>query len=84
MPLGMALEALKAAYRGQCAWLLAWAQELETGNTRIVRWVHGKDVDITAETAVDYRRRAGDLEAVIVAYERLDAKGAAARSEAPH
>ena len=75
MPLGMALEALKAAYRGQCAWLLAWAQDLETGNVKIVRRVNGSDVDVTAETARDYRHRAGNLEAVIVGYERLDAKG---------
>jgi hypothetical protein len=75
MPLGMALDALKAAYRGQCSWLLAWAQDLETGGTTIVRRVHGADVDVTAETALDYRHRAGNLEAIIVAYERLDAKG---------
>ena len=82
MPLALALEALKAAYRCQLSWLLAWAMELESGDVRVVRRVHGKDVDVTAETAMDYRHRAGNLDAVIVAYERLDAKGTP-RPEAP-
>jgi hypothetical protein len=75
MPMALALEALKAAYRGQVMWLLALAQDLETGNTKILRRVHGADVDMTAETAIDSRHRAGNLEAIILAYERLDAKG---------
>lgn len=71
MPLAHALEALKAAYRGQVTWLLAWASELEAGGIRIAS---GNDIDITAQTAKDYRHRAKALEDIIAAYEKLDAQ----------
>ena len=73
--MAFALEALKAAYRGQCTWLIAWSKELEAGETRIVRRVNGSEVDITDQTAIDYRHRAANLESIIVAYERLNANG---------
>ena len=74
MPLMAALHGLKAAYRGQCSWLLAWANELEMGEIRIVQRVNSGDVDITTQTAANYRQRAANLEAIIAAYERLEAK----------
>ncbi len=75
MPLAAALEGLKAAYRGQCSWLLAWARELEAGEIRVIRRSNGSNVDVTDQTAIDYRHRAANLESIIAAYERLDAKG---------
>jgi hypothetical protein len=74
MPLAFALEALKAAYRGQCSWLSAWSKELEAGEIRVIRRTNGSDVDITDQTAADFRHRAGNLEGIIVAYERLASK----------
>jgi len=74
MPLVRALDALKAAYRGQCSWLLAWADEMDVGGIRVVSQHHGTDMDITAQTALDYRHRARNLEAIIAAYEKLDAE----------
>src|SRR6267154_6272321 len=62
MPLTIALEALKAAYRGQCSWLTAWANELEAGRIRVVSGSNGVSIDITAQTARDYRHRAHNLE----------------------
>ena len=74
MPLAVAQDVLKASYRGQCAWLLACATELEAGDARIVRRVEGKEVDVSAHTAIEYRHRAANLEHIIQAYERIDAK----------
>jgi hypothetical protein len=71
MPSAKALDALKAAYRGQIAWLLAWAFELDAGETRIIRKAKGADIDITAEIAADYRLKAVQLESIVTAYERL-------------
>jgi len=78
MPLTIALEALKAAYRGQCSWLTAWANELEAGRIRVVSGSNSVSIDITAQTARDYRHRAHNLEAIIAAYDRLVAKSALA------
>jgi hypothetical protein len=74
MPLARALEAVKAAYRGQCSWLLAWAQELDLGEIRIVQRANGKEVDITDQTAADYRKRVAALELILAAYEKLHAQ----------
>ena len=73
MPPSVALDVLKAAYRAQSAWLLASALELEAGDARVLRRVEGKEVDVSAQTAIDYRHRAGNLELIIQSYERLDA-----------
>ena len=70
MPLAIALEALKASYRAQIKWVEAQAEEFESGKVR----VFSQDKDMTAQTAIDYRHRAANLEGNIRAYERLDAK----------
>jgi len=74
MPLTRALEALKSAYRGQISWLSAWAVELETGKIRVMTGPDGAGVDISAQTARDYRHRAANLESILAAYERLASK----------
>jgi hypothetical protein len=76
MPGTIALEALKAAYRGQCSWLVAWAAELEAGGIQVISKSNRTDIDITAQTAADYRHRAANLESILAAYERLAAKEA--------
>jgi hypothetical protein len=60
MPKTAALEALLKAYREEIAWLFDKAKEYE-GNS---------------PEAEDYIHRARNLEAVIAAYERLDARRA--------
>jgi len=70
MPLAKALAALTTAYRAQCKWLLERAEEFESGRVK----VFAQDQDITAQAAIDYRHCAGNLEAVIIAYERLQAR----------
>src|ERR1700722_1678524 len=70
MPLTEALAALTTAYRAQCRWLLARAEEFESGKIKVFRG----DQDVTEQTAVDYRHCAGNLEAIIVAYARLEAR----------
>ena len=74
MPLSVALDILKASYRAQSAWLLASAVELEVGDARLLRRLGGKEVDVSAQTAIDYRHRAANLELIIQSYERLDAE----------
>jgi hypothetical protein len=70
MPLAQALAALTTAYRKQCRWLLARAEEFESGKIK----VFSGDQDVTEQTAIDYRHCAGNLEAIIIAYERLNAR----------
>ena len=74
MPLAIALEALKAWYLDQCKWLRARAAEFETGTIKVTHSSDGQVTDVTAQTAREYRHRAGNLEVIIQAYERLDAK----------
>ena len=65
-----------AAYRAQIDWLLSQAEEFEKGHRHIAGRVGGKEVDVSHAYAAEYRHRAGNMQAVLEAYERLHAKGA--------
>jgi hypothetical protein len=65
------LDALLSAYREQAIWLKAQAAALEAGNRKVL----AGDVDLSQEAAIEYRHKAGNMDAVIAAYERLHAKG---------
>lgn len=69
-------EHLLLAYRHQIDWLLALAQELDGEGRRVVGRVAGKEIDITPQLSEECRHRAGNMQAVLEAYERLHAKGA--------
>jgi hypothetical protein len=68
------LNALLVAYRSQIDWLLAQAEEFESGQRKVAGRVVGKEVDISQAYANEYRHKAGNLEAVLEAFERLHAK----------
>lgn len=70
-----ALDALLASYREQPVWLLAQAAEFECGQRKIIAQGPRGAVDLSAETARQYRHKAGNLHAVIAANEGLHAKG---------
>lgn len=69
------LHALITAYQAQIEWLLAQAEEFEGGQRKVSGRVGGKDVDISASYAAEYRHKAGNMQAILEAYERLHAKG---------
>ena len=70
-----ALKALLNAYRAQIDWLLAQADELEKGHRQIAGRVGGKEVDVSHAYAAEYRHKAGNMQAILEAFERLHAKG---------
>ena len=70
-----ALSAIIVAYQAQIDWLLVQAEEFESGQRRVCGKIAGKDVDITSNYAAEYRHKAGNMEAIMQAYERLHAKG---------
>ncbi|MGH6827810.1 MAG: hypothetical protein ACREFW_02735 [Rhizomicrobium sp.] len=61
---------LKATCRGQSDWLNAWALELESGRTRMIRRMDQSDVDVSPAIALDYRARAATLESIVEAYDQ--------------
>ncbi len=64
------------AFREYAAWLEAKAADLEAGRLKVLKPGQGEaQADLTADTAAEYRHKAGNLKAVIVAFERLEAKG---------
>lgn len=69
------LHALISAYEAQIEWLLIQAQEFESGLRKVSGRVAGKEVDITAAFAAEYRHKAGNMQAIMQAYERLHAQG---------
>jgi len=69
------LHALLLAYQTEIGWLLAQAEEFETGQRKITGKVAGQEVDISASYAAEYRHKAGNMQAVLQAYERLHAQG---------
>jgi hypothetical protein len=68
------LNAMMVAYRAQIDWLLAQAEEFESGLRKITGRVGGQDVDISSSYAEEYRHKAGNMHAILAAYERLHAK----------
>ena len=69
------LNALIVAYQAQIDWLLAQADEFETGQRKVTGKIAGEDVDISSNYAAEYRHKAGNMRAILAAYERLHAKG---------
>jgi len=68
------LHALIVAYQAQIDWLIAQAADFESGARKVTGRIGGKDVDISPNIAAEYRHKAGNMEAVMQAYERLHAK----------
>ena len=69
------LHALLAAYQAQIDWLLTQAAEYESGERKLMGPMRGTEVDLSANIAAEYRHKAGNMEAILEAYERLHAKG---------
>jgi hypothetical protein len=69
------LHALINAYEAQIEWLLIQAEEFETGLRKVSGMVGGKEVDISAAFAAEYRHKAGNMQAIMEAYKRLHAQG---------
>ncbi|HWU56882.1 MAG TPA: hypothetical protein VN175_15325 [Rhizomicrobium sp.] len=65
------LKALLHTYHEQALWLETQAEEFETGERKVTARMRGQDVDLSANLAVEYRHRAGNMRAIIQAYERL-------------
>jgi len=75
------LNALIVAYRLQIDWLLSQAVEFETGQRKLSGRIGGKDVDISLNIAAEYRHKAGNMQAILEAYERLHPNGPSAAGE---
>lgn len=69
-------EHLLLAYKHQIAWLMTLAGELDGKSCRVLGHVAGKEIDLTSHLVEECRHRAGNMEAVLQAYERLHAKEA--------
>jgi hypothetical protein len=67
-------EHLLLAYRHQIDWLMTLASELDGKTRRVVGHVGGKEIDLTPHLAEECRHRAGNMEAVLQAYERFHTK----------
>jgi len=70
------LNALVVAYQSQIDWLLTQAVKFESGQRKIMARMRGKEVDLSANVAAEYRHKAGNMQAILQAYERLHSKGA--------
>ena len=68
------LNAMLVAYQAQIDWLLVQAEEFETGQRKVSGSIGGRDVDISPNYSAEYRHRAGNMQAILKAYERLHAK----------
>jgi len=69
------LYALIGAYQAQIEWLITQATELECGERKITGQLNRHEIDLSEITAAEYRHRAGNMQAILEAYERLHAKG---------
>jgi hypothetical protein len=69
------LNALLVAYQAQIDWLLTQAAEYESGERRLTGGMRGKEVDLSANIAAEYRHKARNMQAILEGYERLHAKG---------
>lgn len=69
-----ALNALLLSYQHQVDWLLAQADEFESGARKTVAHMRGKEVDLSPNLAAEYRHRAHNMKAILEAFERLTAK----------
>ena len=69
------LNAMIVAYRAQIDWLLTQAEEFESGQRKVSGKIGGQAVDISSSYAAEYRHKAGNMHAILAAYERLHAQG---------
>ena len=69
------LQALIGAYQAQINWLLTQAGEFESGERKLMGQMRGGEMDLTTNIAAEYRHKAGNMQAILQAYERLHAKG---------
>ena len=69
------LYAMIGAYQAQIEWLITQATEFESGERKITGQLHRHEIDLSATTAAEYRHKAGNMQAILEAYERLHAKG---------
>lgn len=69
------LNALLDAYQAQIDWLLRQAGEFERGERWVCAKMRGKKIDLSPNIAAEYRHKAGNMQAIMQAYERLHAKG---------
>ena len=65
-------KAIVRALQEQSAWMLSQAEEYETGKSQITTSDGTQVINRSEEIAFDLRHRAGNLRALIAAYERLD------------
>jgi hypothetical protein len=68
------LQAVIAAYQAQIDWLLTQAADFESGDRRVSGRIGGKEVDISPNIAAEYRHKAGNMQAILEAYDRLHAQ----------
>jgi hypothetical protein len=55
------LNALLIAYQSEIAWLIAQAEEFETGQRKVTGKIAGQEVDISSNYAAEYRHKAGNM-----------------------
>jgi hypothetical protein len=67
------LDVLITAYQAEIEWLLAQAEEFESGLRKVTGKVGGQELDISSAFAAEYRHKAGNMKAIMEAYERLHA-----------
>ena len=65
------LNAMVVAYGDLAKWLLAQAEDFETGDRKLVARMRGYNLDLTANYVAEYRHKANNLLAILQAYERL-------------
>ena len=70
------LNAMVVAYQAQIDWLIAQAEEFESGQRKVSGRLGGNEVDISASYGAEYRHKAGNMQAILEAYELLHAKEA--------
>ena len=70
------LNALIEAYQAQIEWLLRQAEEFEKADRRIMANLRGKEIDLSTNFAAEYRHKAGNMQSILQAYDRLHAKEA--------
>ena len=64
-------KAIVRALQDQSAWMLSQAEEYETGRSQITTSDGQQVINRSQEIAIDLRRRAGNLQALTAAYDRL-------------
>jgi hypothetical protein len=65
------LQALLNAYQAEIDWLLVQAAEFESGARKLTGQMRGKEIDLSPNIAAEYRHKAGNMQAILQAYERL-------------